>query len=118
MALPEFKKLMEEVKREVREIPSDTLRQMKSANEDFSLIDVREPDETQQGIIPGATAIPRGILEMNVDKVTADKDRKIVLYCAGGTRSALAAQSLQHLGYRNVVSLAGGYGAWKQSEPR
>lgn len=118
MPLPEFKQMMDEVKREVREIPSETLHRMKDAGEDFALIDVREPDEVQKGTIHGAVAIPRGILEMNVEKVTTDKDRKIVLYCAGGNRSALAAQALQRLGFRNVLSLAGGYGGWKESGPR
>lgn len=118
MPLPEFKQLVDEVKREVREIPASTLRQIKAAGEDFSLIDVREPDDWQKGTIPGAAKIPRGVLELNIDQVTADKDRKIVLYCGGGSRSALAAYMLQRMGFRNVLSLAGGYRGWQDSEPR
>lgn len=118
MAMPEFKDLVNEVKREVREIPASTLREMKAKGEDFSLVDVREPDDWRQGTIPGAATIARGVLEMNIDQVTTDKDRKIVLYCGGGSRSALAAYMLQRMGFRNVLSLEGGYRGWKDSEPR
>jgi rhodanese-related sulfurtransferase len=118
MTMPEFKQLVDEVKREVREIPADALRQMKAAGEDFSLIDVREPEDWQKGTIPGAATIARGVLELNIDQVTSDKERRIVLYCGGGSRSALAAYMLQRMGFRNVLSLAGGYRGWKESEPR
>lgn len=118
MPMPEFKQLVDEVKREVREIPGDELRRMRAEGEDFSLIDVREPDDFQKGIIPGAAAVPRGVLELKIDQVTTDKDRKIVLYCQAGGRSALAAYMLQRMGFRNVHSLAGGYNQWKESEPR
>ena len=111
MAMPEFKQLVDEVKREVREVSADALRQMKASREDFSLVDVR-------GSHPGAATIARGVLELNIDQVTTDKDRKIVLYCGGGSRSALAAYMLQRMGFRNVLSLAGGYRGWKESEPR
>ncbi len=116
MAMPEFKQLVDQVKKEVREIDSAKLREMKNNGEDFSLIDVREPDDFKQGTIPGAATIPRGVLELNIDQVTTDKDRKIVLYCGGGSRSALAAYMLQKMGFRNVLSLAGGYRGWKDSE--
>ena len=117
MTMPEFKQLVDEVKREVREVSVDTLRQMKASGEEFSLIDVREPEDWQKGTIPGAATIARGMLELNIDQVTTDKERKIVLYCGGGSRSALAAYMLQRMGFRNVLSLAGGYGGWKNSEP-
>ena len=118
MAMPEFMQLVEEVKREVREISPDALRQMKAAGEDFSLVDVREPDDWQKGTVPGAATIARGVLELNIDQVTSDKERKIVLYCGGGNLSALAAYMLQRMGFHNVLSLAGGYRAWQESEPR
>jgi rhodanese-related sulfurtransferase len=118
MTMPEFKQLVDEVKREVHEISADGLRQMKASGEDFSLIDVREPEEWRGGTIPGAATIARGMLEMNLDQVTTDKDRKIVLYCGGGGRSALSAYMLQRMGFRNVLSLAGGYNGWKSSEAR
>jgi rhodanese-related sulfurtransferase len=116
MTMPEFKQLVDEVKREVREVSVDDLRQMQARGEDFSLIDVREREDWYQGIIPGAQTITRGTLELKIDLVTTDKDRKIVLYCGGGSRSALSAYMLQRMGFRNVLSLAGGYGAWQRSE--
>ncbi|MGA3217286.1 MAG: molybdopterin-synthase adenylyltransferase MoeB [Acidimicrobiales bacterium] len=76
-------------------------------------LDVREPDEYAQGAVPGAVHLPRGMLELQVEGRVPDKDRKIVVYCAGGTRSALAAQSLGQLGYTEVVSMAGGFNKWK-----
>jgi rhodanese-related sulfurtransferase len=118
MAMPEYKQLVDEVKREVHELSADALRQMKANGEDFSLVDVREPDEWQKGTIPGAKTIARGVLESIIDRVTTDKERKIVLYCAAGGRSALSAYMLQRMGFRNVFSLVGGYNGWKASEPR
>ncbi len=76
-------------------------------------LDVREADEYAQGAVPGAFHLPRGMLELQVEGRIPDKDRKIVVYCAGGTRSALAAQSLGQLGYSDVVSMAGGFNKWK-----
>jgi molybdopterin/thiamine biosynthesis adenylyltransferase/rhodanese-related sulfurtransferase len=76
-------------------------------------LDVREADEYAQGAVPGALHIPRGMLELQVEGRVPDKDRKIVVYCAGGTRSALAAQALGQLGYSDVASMAGGFNAWK-----
>ena len=80
MSLPEFKQLVDKAKAQIREIGSQQLRQMIEAKEDFVLIDVREPDECAKGTIVGAATIPRGILERDIDKVTTDKGRPIVLY--------------------------------------
>ncbi len=76
-------------------------------------LDVREADEYAQGAVPGAVHLPRGMLELQVEGRVPEKGRKIVVYCAGGTRSALAAQSLGQLGYSDVVSMAGGFNKWK-----
>src|SRR5205085_5122831 len=84
MPMPEFQQLCNEAKKEVREINVDDLQRMQQAGEKFALIDVREPDETAKGTIPGAIPIPRGVLELKIDQVTTDKDAKIVLYCVGG----------------------------------
>jgi len=89
---------------------------MRASGEDFALIDVREPEDWARGTIPGAATISRGMLELNIDQVTSDFNKKIVLYCGGGSRSALAAYFLQRMGFRHVVSLAGGYGGWKQQQ--
>jgi rhodanese-related sulfurtransferase len=85
---------------------------------DVLLVDVREPGETARGIIPGAVLVPRGMLEFRADIATAyhldgfDPGRRVILYCATGSRSALAARSLQELGYRDVAHLRGGLTAW------
>jgi len=80
---------------------------------DATFLDVRELDEWEQGAIPGAVFIPRGHLESKIENQIADRDRQIVVYCAGGTRSAFAAKTLQDLGYTDVVNMAGGFGRWK-----
>ena len=116
MTLPEFKQIVDEAKSQIREIQPSELKQMLGSKEDFTLIDVREREEQQKGTIPGAVPMPRGILEVNIDQVTTDKDRKLVLYCGGGSRSALAALNLQKMGFRNVLSLAGGYKGWRESQ--
>jgi molybdopterin/thiamine biosynthesis adenylyltransferase/rhodanese-related sulfurtransferase len=77
------------------------------------VLDVREPDEYDQGALPGAVHIPRGQLETNIEGRIPDHDAPIVVYCAGGTRSAFAARTLQELGYHDVVSMAGGFNLWK-----
>ena len=79
------------------------------------LVDVREPDETSGGSVSGALLIPRGQLELQVESKVADRGQSLVIMCAGGTRSALAAQTLQQMGYESVVSLAGGFNAWKDA---
>ena len=77
------------------------------------MLDVREPDEYEQGAIPGSVHIARGNLESNVESRLTDKDAPVVVYCAGGTRSAFAAKTLGQLGYTDVVSMAGGFNRWK-----
>ena len=116
MPLPEFKLIVDEAKRQIKEIGPEELSRMQQAGEDFTLIDVREPDVHAKGMIAGAVAMPRGILERDIDQVTTDKNRKIVLYCAGGFRSALAALSLKSMGFNDVISLSGGYRGWVQSQ--
>jgi rhodanese-related sulfurtransferase len=118
MPLPEFKELVDEAKSQIKEIDADELRRMQQSGEDFTLIDVREPDEQAKGAIPGAVNLPRGVLEVNIDQITTDKDRKLVLYCGGGSRSALAAVNLKKMGFRDVISLAGGYRGWRDEETR
>jgi adenylyltransferase/sulfurtransferase len=92
-------------------------------HEHAAVLDVREPDETAQGIIPDAVTIPRGFLEMRVEAAIPDKATPVVIYCASGVRSAFATRSLHDLGYTNVVSMDGGFDAWKAagrpwSQPR
>jgi rhodanese-related sulfurtransferase len=85
------------------------------------LVDVREPDETAKGMIPGAVGAPRGMLEFHADPGSPyhieafDPERRVIVYCAAGSRSALAARSLQELGYEDVAHLDGGFKAWLES---
>ena len=115
MVMPEFKLLVEEAKKEIREIDVHELKNLQNHGEDVALIDVREKEDADKEMIPGAVHVSRGMLEYSIDKVTTDKDKKIVLYCGGGSRSALAAASLQKMGFRNVSALSGGYKEWKAS---
>jgi len=73
-------------------------------------------DEQAKGAIPGAVRLPRGILKVSIDQITTDKERKLVLYCGGGSRSTLAALNLKKMGFRNVFSLAGGYREWREGD--
>jgi rhodanese-related sulfurtransferase len=116
MALPEFTQLCNEVKKEIQEIGPDELRRMQHSGDDFILIDVREREEQAKGTIPNAVCLPRGVLEVNIDQVTTDKDKKLVLYCGGGSRSALGAWMLKKMGFKNVISLAGGYRGWNANK--
>ena len=113
MPLPEYHQLVDEAKKEIKEIDADELKRMQQSGADFKLIDVREPDEVAQGAIAGSVALPRGQLEHKIDTITTDKNAPIVCYCGGGGRSALSAQSLKRMGFKNVMSLAGGYKNWR-----
>ena len=112
--LPQFMKLVEEAKKEIQEIDVHELRQNLPKG-GFTLIDVREPQEVARGKINGAVAIPRGVLELQIDQAVSNFDEPIVLYCGGGNRSALAAQSLKKMGFTSVSSLIGGWKAWTES---
>jgi len=81
--------------------------------QEIVLVDVREKHEWNEGHIPGALHVPRGYLELQVEEAVPDKEKTVVLYCAGGVRSLMAGATLQQMGYKNVVSMAGGFGTWK-----
>src|SRR5947209_7831982 len=107
-----FRDLLAQRKARIREV--DTAQAEEAvARPGTVILDVREPDEYEQGALPGAVHIPRGHLESQVENRIADHEAPIVVYCAGGTRSAFAAETLGQLGYTNVVSMAGGFNKWK-----
>jgi adenylyltransferase/sulfurtransferase len=107
-----FKEMIRKVKSEIREIsPAEASARAERA----VFVDVREADEWEKGHVPGALFIPRGFLELRIEEKVPDKDAEVIVYCAGGTRSALGARSLQDLGYGNVASMSGGFGRWKES---
>jgi sulfur-carrier protein adenylyltransferase/sulfurtransferase len=109
-----YSQLLKSVKERIRETaPKAAWQDMTAATDDPILIDVREPDEYQQGAIAGAVHIPRGYLEQRIEAEVPDRDRPVILYCAGGIRSAFAAATLEELGYTNVASMRGGFTEWK-----
>lgn len=109
-----FEKIVAEVKPRIKEVTIDDVLSWQAAKEDFIFMDVREDHEWQAGRAQGAIHLGRGILERDIEKVVEDKDRKVVLYCGGGYRSALAADNMQKMGYTNVLSMAGGIRAWRE----
>ncbi|MCU1358483.1 MAG: moeB [Acidimicrobiales bacterium] len=104
--------LLASTKAEIREVSTAEADELRQADGAVTL-DVREPDEYEQGALPGAVHIPRGTLETNVEMKIPDHGTPLVVYCAGGTRSAFAAKTLQELGYTDVVSVVGGFNRWK-----
>src|SRR5256885_17192149 len=106
-----FRELLSAAKSQIREI--DTAAAEAAVAAGATVLDVREPDEYEQGALPGAIHIPRGNLESNVENRISDRAGPVVVYCAGGTRSAFAAKTMQDLGYRDVVSVKGGFNRWK-----
>lgn len=107
-----FRELLEEAKRVVPEWDIDQVRQQLE-QDGWVLLDVREKEEYREGHLPGAVSLPRGFLELRVEQVLPDKSQPIIAYCAGGIRSLLAAKQLREMGYERVVSMAGGFTAWK-----
>ena len=105
-----FRELLARTKSAIREVePAEAESRLGTA----TFVDVREPDEHEQGAIPNALHIPRGFLESQIESKVTNRDTPLVVYCAGGSRSAFAAKTLEELGYTDVVSLAGGFGKWK-----
>ena len=106
-----FRELLQQAKGEITEV--DTAGGEALIASDHIILDVREPDEFEQGAIPGSVHIPRGQLESNIENRVPDRDAKMVVVCAGGVRSAFAVQTLEQLGYANTVSMDGGFNKWK-----
>ncbi len=108
-----FRELLAAAKAEIDEIDTGTAADRVEARPDLVVLDVREPDEYEQGALPGALHLPRGHLEAQIEGRLPDHDAEVVVYCAGGVRSAFAARTMGELGYTNVASMAGGFGKWK-----
>jgi sulfur-carrier protein adenylyltransferase/sulfurtransferase len=105
--------LIASIRKSIREVSLDELKKRLETKTPMKLVDVREKEEYRAGFIPGAMSLPRGFLEQQVEQKLPDKSAPIVLYCAGGTRSALAAKTMQELGYTNVESANPGFVRWK-----
>jgi rhodanese-related sulfurtransferase len=112
---PRFLELVKRAKAAVRETSIEDVRARLQGGQHFELVDVREDHEWQVGHLPNAVHLGRGVLERDVEQRIPDASAEIVLYCGGGYRSALAAESLQRMGYMNVWSMDGGFRAWREA---
>jgi molybdopterin/thiamine biosynthesis adenylyltransferase/rhodanese-related sulfurtransferase len=110
-----YKQLMEEARQVVPEVPVEEIKTRLERGEQWTLLDVREREEYREGHLDGALSVPRGFLEIRIEETVQEKNTPIVAYCAGGVRSLIAARTLKELGYENVVSMSGGYTAWKNA---
>jgi adenylyltransferase/sulfurtransferase len=113
--MSDFRQLLSETKKQIKEVSVHEVNDKLNSNNGFTVVDVREGDEWEQGHVDKAIFLPRGFLEQKADKMLTDKNQPIVVYCAGGTRSAFAAKTLQDLGYSNVYSMRGGFTEWKNN---
>jgi rhodanese-related sulfurtransferase len=110
-----FLKIVNEVRANIRETDVRSVKQRLDRGERFHLLDVREDHEWEKGHLPGATHLGKGIIERDVETAIPDTNAEIVLYCGGGYRSALAADTLNRMGYTNVSSMDGGFRGWKEA---
>jgi rhodanese-related sulfurtransferase len=112
---PAFAALVKDAKARIKEISVEDLKKLQATEAKFTLIDVREDNEWTAEHAAGATHIGRGILDRDIETKVPAKDAKLVLYCGGGSRSALAADALTKMGYTDVTSLSGGMRAYKSA---
>ena len=110
---PQFLELVQDAKGRVRELTVDDVKAKLDRREKFLLVDVREDNEWAKDHLPGAVHLGKGIIERDIEQRVPDAGAEIVLYCGGGFRSALAADNLQKMGYRNVYSMDGGIRGWR-----
>jgi rhodanese-related sulfurtransferase len=110
-----FQQLVEESKQKIRECDAKEIQAKLERGEPFHLVDVREESEWHQGHLPHAIHLGKGVIERDIEKMIPDLNAEIMLYCGGGSRSALAAENLQRMGYRHVFSMTGGFGGWKKA---
>ena len=110
-----YEQLVADAKTRIRELNVQETLEHLDTNPDARLIDVREDNEWQAGHATRAEHLGRGIIERDIEEAIPDKETELILYCGGGYRSALAADNLQRIGYRNVYSMDGGWKAWKES---
>lgn len=111
---PAFLKLINDTKRHIKEVSTDETLSVLEANPQAALIDVREESEYAAGHVIGAEHLGKGIIERDIEKKHPDMMLPLYLYCGGGFRSVLVADNLQKMGYTNVFSVSGGWGAFKE----
>lgn len=110
-----FSRLCEVARANIEELTIVEVKQSLDAGQLPLLIDVREDHEWQKGHLPQAEHVARGIIERDIESHVPDKNTRLIVYCGGGSRSILAAENLQKMGYLNVMSMAGGWRAWNEA---
>jgi phage shock protein E len=113
MPSPRFKQLADDAKTRVREVSATEAAKQQASG--AVLIDVRESDEFAKGHVKDAVHLSKGVIELRIEETVSNVATPIICYCGGGSRSALAADNLQKMGYTNVASMAGGFKAWKEA---
>src|SRR6476660_9329384 len=113
-----YSELLREARGSIREVSPGEVDQIQKTSTETVVVDVRETNEWDEGFIPGAVHVPRGFLESRIEAAVPDHDAEIVVYCAGGSRSALAVKTLEQMGYTNAINMAGGFQAWKSQGMR
>jgi rhodanese-related sulfurtransferase len=110
-----FVRLVDDARTRVKETDVHAVKARLEAEENFTLVDVREESEWARGHLPGAVHLSKGIIERDIEERFPDKNAALVLYCGGGYRSALSADNLQKMGYTNVSSMDGGWRGWNEA---
>ena len=110
---PRFLKIVDDARQRVRETTVDEIKSRLDRGDKFVLVDVREESEWQKDHLPGAIHMSKGVIERDIEQKVPDLNAEMVLYCGGGFRSALAADNLQKMGYKNVISMDGGVRGWR-----
>lgn len=112
----EFLNIVNDAKTRIQETDVEAIKKrLDAGDESFELIDVREDREWKNGFIPGSIHIGKGVIERDIETLLPDQEIELVLYCGGGFRSALAADNVQKMGYKNVWSMDGGFRGWKEA---
>jgi rhodanese-related sulfurtransferase len=112
---PGFIKIVADAKSRVKEVGFREIKQQMDGREKLTLVDVREESEWARGHLPGAIHLGKGVIERDIEQAFPDKKTRLVLYCGGGFRSALAADNLQKMGYTDVISMDGGWRGWMEA---
>ena len=111
---PRFLKIVDDAKSRIKEIGIDEVKEKLDNGDKFALVDVREESEFAKDHLPGALHLGKGIIERDIETRVPDLNTPMILYCGGGFRSALAADNLQKMGYKNVLSMDGGIRGWRE----
>ena len=107
-----FEKICDDARSRIQETTTEEISERLASGEQIHLVDVREESEWEEGHLPGAVHLSKGIIERDIEEHFPDYSTEIVLYCGGGYRSALATDNVQKMGYANVISMNGGYREW------